>query len=91
MKNTTINKTTTEMIITTTTTINMSTSAVKRLKQYFELHADEVIDIDTLSKVAGIRDWTRAIRFVRSKYKMNISYVADFEGYIYTKALPKVA
>lgn len=90
MKNTTINKTTTEVIITTTTAISVSTSAVYRLKQYFDLHPDEIIDFDTLSKVAGIRDWTRAIRFVRSTYKMKISYVAD-KGYIYTKALPKIA
>ena len=79
-----------KIIVTTTTEISISTSATSRLKQYFDAHADEVIGIDVLEKVAGIRDWTRAIRFVRSEYKMNISYVAK-KGYIYTKALPKVA
>lgn len=91
MKNTSISTTSSEVVITTTTVIDMSTSAVKRLRQYFENHPDEVIDIDTLASVANIRDWTRAIRFVRSDYKMTIKYVRETSthkaGYIYTKRI----
>ena len=91
MKNALVVKDNFNVVITTTTTISTSSSAVKRLYQFFVDHPDEIIDIDVLKEVAGIRDWTRAIRFVRSKYDLKIEYVepdyAQNAGYIYKKRL----
>ena len=91
MKNVLVVKDSSNVVTTTTSTISTSTSAVKRLYEYFEDNPDEIIDIDVLKEVAGIRDWTRAIRFVRKKYKFKIEYVkASYPhnaGYIYKKRL----
>lgn len=91
MRNNTVSVSTDKILVTTTTMISTSTSAVKRLEQYFKDHEDEIISIDVLQAVAGIRDWTRAIRFVRSDYKMKIEYVPEGfgkqAGYIYRHRL----
>lgn len=63
-------------------------SAAKRLKAYFELYADEVIEPVKLSTVANVRDWERTLRLVRAKEGMNIEWIRPCEeypmgGYIY--------
>lgn len=63
-------------------------SAAKRLKAYFELYANEVIEPIKLSTVANVRDWERTLRLVRAKEEMNIEWIHPCEehpmgGYIY--------
>lgn len=65
-------------------------SAAKRLKAYFELYANEVIEPIKLSTIANVRDWERALRLVRAKEGMNIEWIYPTEdypmgGYIYHK------
>lgn len=63
-------------------------SAAKRLKAYFELYPNTVIEPIKLSTVANVRDWERTLRLVRAKENMLLEWVrpcADFPmgGYIY--------
>ncbi len=64
-------------------------SAESRLKKYFELHPNEMIDVMQLHLVGGIREWTRTVRFLREKFKMKIQPVRKNklhgDAYIYVK------
>lgn len=65
-------------------------SASKRLKAYFELYANKVIEPIKLSTIANVRDWERTLRLVRAKEGMNIEWIRPNEeypmgGYIYHK------
>ena len=67
-----------------------ATSGAERLKRYFEKNPNKIIEPKTLSRVAGIQDWTRTIRSIRSKYDMNIVYVrADGTSPSGYKYIPK--
>lgn len=55
--------------------VSQATSTKERLKLYFEHYKDQPIDVDRLSVVARTREWTRALRYVRSDYNMDIEYV----------------
>jgi hypothetical protein len=47
-----------------------------RLKVYFENHSNEEISVDRLSVIAKTREWTRALRSIREKEKMDIVFLA---------------
>lgn len=64
-------------------------SAAKRLKAYFELYPNTVIEPVKLSTIANVRDWERTLRLVRAKEGMNIVWVRPNEeypmgGYVFT-------
>lgn len=63
-------------------------SAAKRLKAYFELYPNIVIEPIKLSTVANVRDWERTLRLVRAKEGMLLEWIrpcAEYPmgGYIY--------
>ncbi len=63
-------------------------SAAKRLKAYFELYPNTVIEPIKLSTIANVRDWERTLRMVRAKSNMNIEWIRPNDeyrmgGYIY--------
>lgn len=63
-------------------------SAAKRLKAYFELYPNTVIEPIKLSTVANVRDWERTLRLVRAKENMHLEWVRPCKefpmgGYIY--------
>ena len=63
-------------------------SAVKRLKAYFELYPNIVIEPIKLSTVANVRDWERTLRLVRAKEGMQLEWIRPCSeypmgGYIY--------
>lgn len=63
-------------------------SAAKRIKAYFELYPNTVIEPVKLSTIANVRDWERTLRLVRAKENMNIEWIrpnGDYPmgGYIY--------
>ena len=65
-------------------------SAAKRLKAYFELYPNEVIEPVKLSTIANVRDWERTLRLVRAKENMNIEWIRPCKeypmgGYIYKR------
>lgn len=65
-------------------------SAPKRLKAYFELYPDTIIEPTKLSVIANVRDWERTLRHVRSQKSMDIQWIRPNEqhpmgGYIYHK------
>lgn len=55
--------------------ISQAKSTKERLKLYFEFYKNKEIDVDKLAVIAKTREWTRALRYVRSDYGMNIEYV----------------
>ncbi len=63
-------------------------SAAKRLKAYFELYPNVVIEPMKLSTIANVRDWERTLRLVRANNNMNIEWIRPNDdypmgGYIY--------
>lgn len=63
-------------------------SAVKRLKRYFELYPNTVIEPMRLSTISNVRDWERTLRLVRAKEGMDIEWIHPnrnhpMGGYIY--------
>ena len=65
-------------------------STEKRLEMYFEFHPNELIEISKLQVIAGTREWTRQLRYIREKRNKNIFYVkkdpkTGKEGYVYKK------
>ena len=63
-------------------------SAAKRLKAYFEMYPNTIIEPMKLSTIANVRDWERTLRLVRAKEGMNIEWIRPNEehpmgGYIY--------
>lgn len=63
-------------------------SAAKRLKAYFELYPNIVIEPIKLSTIANVRDWERTLRLVREKEGMHIEWIRPnpgnpMGGYIY--------
>ena len=55
-------------------------SAFERLKAYFQLYPDQVIEPVRLQVVARVRDWERALRLVRQKTGMDIKWVQPCKG-----------
>lgn len=49
-------------------------NAEDRLRVYFESHPNKEISVDKLAVVAKTREWTRQLRFLRSKHNMTIQY-----------------
>ena len=71
-------------------TIMQMESAQKRIKAYFELYPNTLLEPTKLSVIANVRDWERALRYVRFKENMNIEYIRpnkenQIGGYIYHK------
>lgn len=69
-------------------TIMQMESAAKRLKAYFELYPNTIIEPMKLSTIANVRDWERTLRLVRQKENMSIEWIRPSEvnpmgGYIY--------
>ncbi|ORT99400.1 HNH endonuclease [Anaerovibrio sp. JC8] len=63
-------------------------SASKRLKAYFELYPNKVIEPIKLSVIANVRDWERALRLTRQQEGMDIQWIRPcteypMGGYIY--------
>lgn len=63
-------------------------SAAKRLKAYFELYPNIVIEPIKLATVANVRDWERTLRLVRAKEGMQLEWIRPCSeypmgGYIY--------
>lgn len=63
-------------------------SALERLKAYFNLYPDTVIEPIQLSAIANVRDWERTLRALRQKTHMDIRWVSPCDeypmgGYIY--------
>ncbi len=65
-----------------------STSSKERLRLFFEGNPNKLLSPSVLQGVAHVRDWERALRYVRSENVMNIKYAPKSknseEGYIYT-------
>ena len=61
--------------------------AEKRLSAYFENKPNQFIETETLAAVAQTREWTRSIRYIRSKQNKDIRYEKrnGKDGYIYRK------
>ncbi len=64
------------------------TSAAKRLKAYFELYTNILIEPIKLQNIANVRDWERTLRLIRQNEGMDIQWVKPSEeypmgGYIY--------
>lgn len=64
------------------------TGAGKRLKAYFELYPNTIIEPMKLSTIANVRDWERTLRMVRANEQMQIEWIRPNEdypmgGYIY--------
>lgn len=65
-------------------------SGYQRLKRYIELNPNIPLPCEKLQVISGVRDWTRSIRDIRSKFSMNIDYIPPNEefisgAYIYNK------
>lgn len=63
-------------------------SAGKRLKAYFELYPNVIIEPIKLSTIANVRDWERTLRLIRQKDNMDIVWIRPSEeypmgGYVY--------
>ncbi len=63
-------------------------SALERLKAYFILYPNTVIEPIRLSAIANVRDWERALRALRQKTDMDIQWISPCReyptgGYIY--------
>lgn len=63
-------------------------SAYKRIKAYFELYPNVIIEPMKLCTIANVRDWERTLRMVREKESMNIEWIRPnsnnpMGGYIY--------
>ena len=58
-------------------------SAGKRLKAFFELKPNVVIEPSKLSTIANVRDWERTLRKIREDYSMDIQYVHPCAEYPY--------
>lgn len=70
--------------------VNKATSTKERLRLYFEYYKNKQIDVDKLAVIAKTREWTRALRYVRSDYDMDIEFIPrnkakgiDKDCYIY--------
>lgn len=68
--------------------IMQMSSGGKRLKAYFELYPDTLIEPMKLQAIANVRDWERTLRAIRAKENMDIEWIAPSEkaplgGYIY--------
>ncbi len=70
--------------------ISQATSTKERLRLYFDYYKNKEIEVDKLAVIAKTREWTRALRYVRSDYGMDIEYVpknnskgVDKDCYIY--------
>jgi len=61
--------------------IMLMSGAGKRLKAYFELYPNTVIEPIKLSTIANVRDWERTLRMVRAKENMRIDWVRPNEEY----------
>lgn len=66
------------------------TSALGRLKVYFEMNPDKTIDVTKLAVIGGVREWTRIVRTLRDEHAMNVQPVRknmkngiETDGYIY--------
>ena len=55
--------------------INHATSTKERLRLYFDFYKNKEIDVDKLAVIAKTREWTRALRYVRADYCMDIEYI----------------
>lgn len=55
--------------------VSKGKNAEERLRIYFEYYKNVPVDVDRLAVVARTREWTRALRYVRADYDMNIEYV----------------
>lgn len=65
-------------------------SGYHRLKSYFELNPNKQIPCEKLQVISNVRDWTRSIRDIRTKFSMNIEYIKPNEkfqsgAYIYRR------
>lgn len=63
-------------------------SAAMRIKAYFEMYPNTVIEPIKLSTIANVRDWERTLRLVRARENMNIEWLRPnseypMGGYIY--------
>lgn len=72
--------------------VSLQTNAEDRLRVYFEHHPNEEISVDKLAVVAGTREWTRQIRYLRKHTGMKIEYRAknkslkrNYDAYIFLK------
>lgn len=68
--------------------IMQMSGAPKKIRAYFELKPEKVIDPFTLQNIAGVRDWERTLRMVRQKTGMDIQWIKPcpeypMGGYIY--------
>lgn len=69
--------------------ISTLSSGSKKLKRYFELRPNIVIEPTKLQMISGLRDWERTLRKIRQDNNMNIQWVkpsSEFPmgGYIYS-------
>ena len=55
--------------------ISQATSTKERLRLYFDFYKNKEIEVDKLAVIAKTREWTRALRYVRSDYGMDIEYI----------------
>lgn len=57
------------------------TSGYQRLKVLFEKSANRKFPPSIIQGIAGIRDWTRTIRNIRTNHRINIEWVSQEPGF----------
>ena len=72
------------------TEVSKEKSGYRKLVRFFELNPNLVLEPWILEAISHIRDWTRTIRLIREKEKMNIQWIDISEeypkgGYIFKK------
>lgn len=50
-------------------------SGYKKLVKFFELNPNVIIEPVKLDVISGIRDWTRTVRLIRAKEKMDLEWI----------------
>ncbi|MDQ6961481.1 MAG: hypothetical protein Q9M28_02975 [Mariprofundaceae bacterium] len=70
--------------------VSQQTSGIQKLKVLFELSPEKAFIPSYLQEISGIRDWTRTIREIRSKYGINIKWVQPTSKYPYGYYMNKI-
>ena len=70
--------------------VEQENSGYKKLVRFFELCPNKIIEPIKLEVISGVRDWTRTVRSIRAKEKMDIEWIDESKdypmgGYIYHK------
>lgn len=72
--------------------VSKENSGYRKLVRFFELNPNVLIEPIKLDVISGIRDWTRTLRLIRQKEKMDLEWIDQtkenpFGGYRYNKKI----